>query len=344
MKVTYFYSRDFESMPFVEALRRNNIETEAIQLPVSKFLIKQCLEKLVKCVCVPISESYVIIDTSTEITAIIHLKKILKLLKNGYMIRLRGDALIETDGFRNCLVDFNIKGSNSIFHVSNYLEQKYKLIYPSKRHYTVYNGISIDTSLNKISVDISKYLKSIEKHKIKILTVINFDIRDKIKYIKNLLPTIKRITQEHSALFVFIGDGKYLSEIKNIFYGQKGVLFLGRLQRNEVLKLMPYFDIFYYPSGLDTLGNAVLEASISALPVISTSVGGIPEIILDKKTGFLMKDVEQDSYRYLKLLIEDEELRYKISILGKDYVTKKFDWNTITNNFVKIVKSEGELQ
>ena len=159
-------------------------------------------------------------------------------------------------------------------------------------------------------------------------------------YFNKLPQVIKQITEEYSALFVIIGGGKYLSGIKSLFSGQKGVVFLGRLTRDEVLKLIPHFDIFFYPSGLDILPNAILEASVSGLPVISTSVGGMPEIIVDKKTGFLLENIKKDSYKYLKLLIEDEDLRYKISIRGRDYVTKKFNWNVINKEFVKIIKSE----
>ncbi|GAH54135.1 unnamed protein product, partial [marine sediment metagenome] len=224
--------------------------------------------------------------------------------------------------------------------VAKYLEQKYKKLYPSKRHYTIYNGIKPNLSFNNKYVDINKYLKLIKKTKIKILIVMNYEFMQKVLYINKLLPVIKKITNEYSALFVFIGGGKYLSGVKSYFNSQKGVVFLGKLPRNEVLKLMPYFDIFFYPSGLDVLPNAVLEASVSNLPIISTSVGGIPEMIIDKETGFLIKNIRKDSYTYLKLLIEDEEMRYNIARKGMEYVTTKFNLNKVSNHFLQIIKSE----
>jgi len=180
------------------------------------------------------------------------------------------------------------------------------------------------------------------ENRIKILTVMNFNIRRKILYFPLLLSTVKRITAEFPALFFFIGGGKYLYKIKSIFRGQKDVHFLGKLPRNDVLSMMPAFDIFLYPSSLDVLPNAILEASASGLPVISTDVGGISEIVVHNKTGFLMKDIKNDSYRYLRLLIEDEDLRRKISESGRKWVTTKFDWTTITRDFVQIIKSEIE--
>lgn len=327
-------------MPFIKALRQNKINTEAIHLSNRQFALARYLEKFIQSSCARVSESFIIIDDPGIPSTMLNVRKIIKLNEKGYMIRLSGDGLMEHFGLGKQLIDFNINGSNAIFHVAKYLEQKYKRIYPSKRHYTIYNGINMNLISNDNNIEINELLNLKQRFKTSILSVMNFEFRDKIKYLKSLLPIIKRITNEYSALFVFIGGGKYLSEIKSLFYGQKGVVVLGRLPRNEVLKLMPYFDIFYYPSGLDILPNAILEASVSGLPIISTSVGGIPEIVLDKKTGFLMENIEKDSYRYLKLLIEDEDLRYKMSRFGRDYVTKKFDWNVITNEFVKIIKSE----
>ena len=341
MKGTYIFSRAFESMPFIKALRQNEMDIESIHLSNNQFALVRYLEKFMQSSRARVSDSFIIIDDPGIPATVLNIKKILKFNENDYMIRLRGDSLMGTRAqiVRNA-IDYNIDNSNALFHVAKYLEKKYKKLYPSKRHYTVYNGINLTNASNNNDIDISKYSKLTEKTKINILTVMNFDFSVKFKYIKSILPIIKRIINEYSASFVFIGGGKYLSELKSSFYGQKGVVFLGKLPRNEVLKLMPYFDIFFYPSGLDILPNAVLEASVSGLPVISTSVGGISEIIVDKTTGFLLENIKKDSYTYLKLLIEDEGLRYQISTRGREYVTKKFDWNVITTEFVKIIKSE----
>jgi len=332
-------------MPFINVLRKNNIITEIINYPKKQFYPTQCLERSIQLKRIKYRDSLIIIDDPLIPSAILNMKKILKIHGNKYIIRLKGDALRESSGLGKPILDFTIKGSNYIFHVAKYLEQKYRLIYPSKRHITIYNGVDLNLPIKDNYIDINEYLNLKQNFKIFILTVMNFEFIEKTKYINLLLPTIKRITNEYSALFVFIGDGKYLSGVKSIFNGQKGVVFLGRLPRDEVLKLMPYFDIFLYPSGLDILPNAVLEASASGIPVISSSVGGIPEIIVDKKTGFLMYRISEDSYKYLKLLIEDEDMRFKIARSGKEYVATKFNWNKVTNEFFKIIESEiGRIQ
>ena len=49
------------------------------------------------------------------------------------------------------------------------------------------------------------------------------------------------------------------------------------------------FDIFLLPSVTEALGISILEAGSAGMPVIATSVGGMPEIIDDMKTGILVR-------------------------------------------------------
>jgi glycosyltransferase involved in cell wall biosynthesis len=339
MRITYFFQRANESLPLITALRENNIYTEIIQLSNNNFSPIRNLKKLKQAYSYG-SYSYIILDDPGVPSTIINFKKFIKLNTNGYLIRLRGDAIIETSGFGRSLVDLNIKGSNLVLHVSDYLKNKYEKIYPYNKHLTLYNGIDLNAVSNNNEICVDKYLKHIKKAKTKILIVMNFEYREKIRFFFELPKKKKKIIEEYSVILVIIGGGKYLSIIKSIFSNIKEVVFLGRINRSEVLKLMSYFDIFYYPSGLDALPNVLLEASASGLPIIANSIGGIPEIVLDKKTGFLMEDVEKDGYKYLKLLIEDEDLRNKMSICGKKYVAQKFNWNVIKEKFIKIIKSE----
>jgi len=340
MKVTYICSRAFVARPFVNALRQVNVPTEMTVLPRSttrRFIQTLNIDR----------NSLIIVDDPYLCPLVLSFLKKMKMLKNGFILRLRGDIFEEIKDARfpacnQVLLDFTFKSANAILHVAKYLERKGRMKYPSIRHFTVYNGVDVKPFSNGYHKDICKQVLTDFGDRIKILTVMNFNIRRKILYFPLLLSTVKRIIAEFPASFFFIGGGKYLHKIKSIFRGQKDVYFLGKLPRNDVLSMMPAFDIFLYPSSLDVLPNAILEASASGLPVISTDVGGISEIVIHNKTGFLMKDIKNDSYRYLRLLIEDEDLRRKISEYGRKWVTTKFDWATITRDFVQIVKSEIE--
>lgn len=58
--------------------------------------------------------------------------------------------------------------------------------------------------------------------------------------------------------------------------------------RDNVQELYRAFDIFVLPSLAEGISNTILEAMASGLPVVATSVGGNPELVLDKRTGFLV--------------------------------------------------------
>jgi len=74
-------------------------------------------------------------------------------------------------------------------------------------------------------------------------------------------------------------------------------------------------------------------------PVIGTNVGGIYEMMEDKVTGFLIKENDpKDLIEKLTILFDDEKLREKMGINGKQFVIKKFNWDIIAKKFIENIK------
>lgn len=91
------------------------------------------------------------------------------------------------------------------------------------------------------------------------------------------------------AIFVLIGDGKERPSLEEQVRQaglEKNVLFLG--SRRDVPELLACCDLFVLPSEAEALPNALLEAMAAGLPVVGTSVGGIPEIITNGMNGVLV--------------------------------------------------------
>lgn len=91
------------------------------------------------------------------------------------------------------------------------------------------------------------------------------------------------------------GAGPLYNELKTLSEDlgvSKQVVFLGYLNREEVLKEMLHSDVYILPSHYETFGVVVIEALACGLPVIATKCGG-PESIVKKKNGILVppKDV-----------------------------------------------------
>jgi glycosyltransferase involved in cell wall biosynthesis len=92
-----------------------------------------------------------------------------------------------------------------------------------------------------------------------------------------------------TAKLLLIGEGKLKSPIETLAEElnlNNNLHFLGK--RNDVIQIMPCCDVFLLPSLIEGLPGVILEAFATKLPVVAYNVGGIKEVVLDKKTGFLI--------------------------------------------------------
>jgi len=120
-------------------------------------------------------------------------------------------------------------------------------------------------------------------------TVGRLDPRKGHRYL--LEASVDIIRQYPEASILIIGDGKMESSLKQVArslcLSERNIRFLG-VQKNtsEVLQNM---DVFVLPSIEEGLGIAILEAMAAGVPVVATSVGGIPEIVTHGETGLLVE-------------------------------------------------------
>ncbi len=105
------------------------------------------------------------------------------------------------------------------------------------------------------------------------------------------------------------------------------VEFSGLLDQAGVYRLLAESHIMVMPSRRDAFGVAALEASLCGRPVIATTVGGVPEVVVDGETGLLVPpdDVEALSAAILKLA-NDKGLREKMGAAGRLFVERNYTW------------------
>lgn len=134
------------------------------------------------------------------------------------------------------------------------------------------------------------------------------------------------------ARIAFIGDGPYREDLEKLFEGMPAV-FTGMLQGEELSQSYASGDIFLMPSESETLGQVVLEAMSSGLPVVAARAGGVPDIIPSEqegKTGFLFTAGDlDDCLKKLIPLLDDNVLREKIGQAAR-LEMEKFDWRAAT--------------
>lgn len=106
---------------------------------------------------------------------------------------------------------------------------------------------------------------------------------------EELSKAIHRLKNINNIRFLIVGDGAYEEEFRKQVIEEindKKVIMLGK--RNDVISILYESDVFVLPTLHENLGNVFLEASSAHIPSIGTSVGGVPEIIEDGKTGILV--------------------------------------------------------
>jgi glycosyltransferase involved in cell wall biosynthesis len=102
------------------------------------------------------------------------------------------------------------------------------------------------------------------------------------KYLQDIRPVLDSVPNVRLA---FVGDGPYRKDLELIFAGTNTV-FTGYLRGEALAQAYASADIFVFPSSLETFGLVVVEAMAAGLPVVSSRVGGIPDVIEEGVTGY----------------------------------------------------------
>ncbi|MDR3673845.1 MAG: glycosyltransferase family 4 protein [Acidobacteriota bacterium] len=160
-----------------------------------------------------------------------------------------------------------------------------------------------------------------------------------LKGIEYLVRAAAALRSEFPALRVEIaGSGPQRGKLEEavVRVGLKEqVRFLGWI--DDISSVLPRWDVFVMPSLEEGFPIAALDAMAAGLPVVATSVGGVPELLEDGKSGWLVpsRDVEALASR-LHLLIGNPELRRSMGTAGYARVRDHFSAKQMTESFVRL--------
>jgi glycosyltransferase involved in cell wall biosynthesis len=81
------------------------------------------------------------------------------------------------------------------------------------------------------------------------------------------------------------------------------------------------------PSKDESFGVAAVEASATGLPVVASNVGGIPEVVVDNVTGYLVEKKNMEKLaEAIEKLIHDPRLRLEMGKAGREFVEREYVW------------------
>jgi len=224
------------------------------------------------------------------------------------------------------------KNAKIIVPICNHLNEITKQKIPNKKTFVMYQGIDpsnwYDVKGMKLEHPCVGLLQgAVIWDKTKELLILE-DVLEK-------LPNVK---------FYWVGDGPFRKEIILKLKKYKNFEWLGPLEYpNKVREYLSEIDIYALISGLDMSPLTLLEAQLMKKPIIATNVGGIPELILNKKTGFLIeKGNSQELIKKIEEILNDPKKIEEMGIQGRKFVEENFSWKVITQKFIDNLKKTLE--
>ena len=134
---------------------------------------------------------------------------------------------------------------------------------------------------------------------------------------------------------------KGIDVLKNIESEIKGnVVYCVNKSWKETMQILKSSTILVVPSRMESLPTVIKEAFFLKIPVIATSVGGIPELVQDDETGILTESENpQMLLKKINELLSDVSLQTRLSSNGYDYVLENFTWKKILPKYVEFYKN-----
>ena len=198
------------------------------------------------------------------------------------------------------------------------------------------------TMFDSNTLDSLKYRRTSDECRLLFLSRL---VREKGVY--ELADAFKNIASENKeASLVYAGNGPEECALKKHVKGlglEGRVTFAGYVRGQDKVRVLDESDIFVFPTYYgEGCPVALLEAMAAALPVITTPVGGIPNIVQPRHNGILLNSVDAQSIaEALRELLDDKQLRKAISENNRKDAWSKYSAPVVTRIFERLYRGKG---
>lgn len=230
-----------------------------------------------------------------------------KILNKKYVLKMVGDYAWEQSvqrfGITDLLDDFvekkyKNKKVNTLKRIQKTVaENSIKIITPSNYLKEIVTKWGIKNPEDKIEVIYNSFHisgdKDLKRESYKDKTIVSVSRLVPWKGFDTLIKMMPTILEEHpTATLKIIGEGPEKSKLEDLIkqFGLKdSVVLTGKLKREEVLEEFSKSEVFVLNTAYEGLSHLLLEALAVGIPIITTDVGGNPELIKDKENGLLIE-------------------------------------------------------
>jgi len=230
------------------------------------------------------------------------------------------------------------KYATAVIAVSKAVKKNLEKYEHIKNVKVIYNGI--DPDLFKPASIEEKVLKKkqlgLNKNDFVLGNVGRMDYWKNQRILIEILPDLKKISPQIK--LILVGGGEEEGNLKKsaIKKGAKNdVIFLG--QRSEVNQILKAFDIFVFPSLTEGLPLVVIEAMATGLPIVASYVGGIPELVVNGETGFLVSPTSKEEIKEAIIkLLNNPELRKEMGQIARKRFEAHFSLPQMVQKYIEV--------
>jgi glycosyltransferase involved in cell wall biosynthesis len=231
-------------------------------------------------------------------------------------------------------------------NIADELERFYEI--PREKIRVVHNGVDVN-----VFKPVNEEVKRNARKKVGlrgepiILYVGHLSPRKGLQY---LLEAVPRVVKEFpEALFVIVGGTPEFVEerdYRQIWIEQasklgvsRNVFFAGEVRHKDTLDYYSSADVFVFPTLYEGLAKALLEAMACGLPIVTTIVGGNPDVILHEENGILIEPGKTNMLAdMLVRLLLNKSYAKKLGKKARETVEKDFTWKTAAIKLMNIYK------
>ena len=242
-------------------------------------------------------------------------------------------TLVGKDSSLKPVIEFSINNSDGVTCVSEHLREVTHDYFNIKRE--------IDVIYNFI--DFSKFSKTNKEHFKKVIApngekiITHISNFRKVKRAEDTIYVFQKIQEVIPSTLILIGDGPERPNLE-VLCKELGlcdsIRFLGKQQAIE--ELLSVSDLFLLPSENESFGLAALEAMAIEVPVISSNVGGIPEVNIDGSTGYLCNVGDVDDMVKKSLAILSDPITHERFKKNAFTRAQQFDINKIVPQYLEL--------
>jgi len=155
----------------------------------------------------------------------------------------------------------------------------------------------------------------------------------------NLLQAFRIVLDKYEAYLYVAGQGSLMEDLERqaIKLGiSDRVVFLGL--RRDIPQLLQAADGFVLSSAWEGLPNTVMEAMAAAKPVVATSVGGVPELVQEGKTGYIVppRNPEALALAMEKMMALSHEERCEMGKAGREHIEANYSLDRVVDQWEKL--------